>query len=51
MAPKGAEDNHATTQVRSDIGYQPNRGQLAGMNNWRSHFAKYAVSNLVVVSI
>jgi hypothetical protein len=39
MAPKGAKDNHATTHARSDNGHRPNRGQWAGMNNWRGHFA------------
>jgi hypothetical protein len=39
MAPQEAKDNHATTHARSDIGYRPNRGQWAGINNWRGDFA------------
>jgi hypothetical protein len=39
MAPKGQKDNHATIHAHSDIGYQPNRGQWAGMSNQRGHFA------------
>jgi hypothetical protein len=39
MAPKGARDNHATAHTRSYIGHRPNRGQWAGINNQRGHFA------------
>jgi hypothetical protein len=47
MAPKGAEDNHATTHARSDIDHRPNRGHWAGMNNWRGHFSTNGLLNRI----
>jgi hypothetical protein len=39
MAPKWAKDNHARAHTRSDIVHRTNRGQWAGINNQRGHFA------------